>query len=66
MRNLVLVCVVAFAFCTTAMAGDIALSTQAGWFGQAAADREMQEIADNVTAVPVEQFTADDQTALAD
>jgi len=66
MKNLLLVFVVAFAFCTTAMAADIAISTQAGWFGQAAADREMQEIVDNVTAVPVEQFTADDQAALAD
>ena len=66
MRNLILVCVVALAFSATAMAGDIAISTQAGWFGQAAADREMQEIVDNVTAVAVEQFTADDQAALAD
>jgi hypothetical protein len=45
---------------------DIAISTQAGWFGQAAADREMQEIVDNVTAVSVELFTADQQDALAD
>ncbi|TKJ38869.1 MAG: hypothetical protein CEE38_04000 [Planctomycetes bacterium B3_Pla] len=44
----------------------IAISTQAGWFGQGAADREMQEIVDNVTAVPVEQFAADQQDALAD
>ena len=66
MKNLLLVLVVAFAFCTTAMAGDIAISTQAGWFGQAAADREMQEIVDNVTAVSIERFTADDQAALAD
>jgi len=66
MKNLVLVFVIAFAFCTTAMASDIAISTQAGWFGQGAADREMQEIADNVTAVSVEQFTANEQDALAD
>ncbi len=66
MRRLALVFIVAFAFSATAMAGDIALSTHAGWFDQAAADREMQEIADNVTAVPVEQFTADQQDALAD
>ncbi|MHC4570122.1 MAG: hypothetical protein ACYTE3_30735, partial [Planctomycetota bacterium] len=66
MKNIILAVLVAFAFSTAAMAGDIAISTQAGWFGQAAADREMQEIADNVTAVPVEQFTADDQAALAD
>ena len=66
MKNLVLVFVIAFAFSTTAMAIDIAISTQAGWFGQGAADREMQEIADNVTAVSVEQFAATDQDALAD
>lgn len=66
MKNLVLACIVAFAFCPMAAVADIAISTQAGWFSQEAADREMQEIVDNVTAVPVEQFTADDQAALAD
>ena len=66
MKNLMFVFVVAFAFSTTAMAVDIAISTQAGWFGQEAADREMQEIVDNVTTVPVEQFAADQQDALAD
>ena len=66
MKNLVLVCVVAFAFSATAMAAEIAISTQAGWFGQAAADREMQEIVDNVTAVSVERFASDQQDALAD
>lgn len=35
------------------MAIDIAISTQAGWFSQAAADREMQEIADNVTELTI-------------
>jgi hypothetical protein len=65
MRKLALVFVVAFAFSTTAMAVDIAISTQAAWFSQAAADREMQEIADNVTAVSVEQFAANEQAALA-
>jgi len=65
MKNIVLVFVVAFAFCPMAMASDIAISTQAGWFSQSAADREMQEIADNVTAVSVELFTANDQDALA-
>jgi len=48
------------------MAGDIAISTQAGWFSQEAADREAQEIVDNVTAVAVELFAADQQDALAD
>jgi hypothetical protein len=61
-----LVFVVAFAFCPMAMASDIAISTQAGWWSQAAADREMQEIADNVTAVSVELFATNEQDALAD
>ena len=65
MKNLALVFVIAFAFCSTAMASDIAISTQAGWWGQAAADREMQEIADNVTGASVEQFTPTNQAALA-
>ncbi len=65
MKHLVFVFVVAFAFSTTAMAIEIAISTQAGWFGQAAADREMQEIVDNVTAVSVEVFTPADLDALA-
>jgi len=65
MKNIILVLVVALGFCTMAMASDIAISTQAGWFGQAAADREMQEIADNVKAVSVELFTVNDHDALA-
>ncbi len=44
----------------------IAISTKAGWWGQDAADREAQEIVDNVTTVAVEQFTVDQQDALAD
>jgi hypothetical protein len=66
MKNLMLVFVVAFAFCPVAMASDIAISTQAGWFSQSAADREMQEIVDNVTAVSVELFSVNEQDALAD
>ena len=54
------------AFCTTAMASDVAISTQAGWFAQAAADREMQEIVDNVTDLLVEVFPANEQDALAE
>jgi hypothetical protein len=46
--------------------GDIAISTQAGWFSQDAADREMQKIVDNVTGASVEVFPADQQDALAD
>jgi hypothetical protein len=45
---------------------DIALSTQANWFGQAAADREMQEIINNVPGASVDVFTVNDQAALAD
>jgi len=66
MKKLMLVSVVALVFCTTAMASDIAISTQAGWFSQSAADREMQEIVDNVTAVSVELFPTSEQDALAD
>ncbi|MCP4259190.1 MAG: hypothetical protein GY774_17030 [Planctomycetes bacterium] len=66
MKSFVLVFVVAFAFSTTAMAVDIGISTQANWWSQGAADREMQEIVDNVTTVSVERFAADEQDALAD
>jgi hypothetical protein len=65
MRKLAFVFVIAFVFSSTAMAVDIAISTQANWWGQAAADREMQEIVDNVTAVSVERFAATEQDALA-
>ncbi|MBP7053556.1 MAG: discoidin domain-containing protein [Phycisphaerae bacterium] len=44
---------------------DIAISTRAGWFGQAAADREMQEIIDNVPA-HIKVFTLNDLDGLAD
>ena len=59
-----LILFVAFAFSTMATA-DIAISTQANWWSQGAADAEMQEIVDNVTAVPVERFTASQHPALA-
>ncbi len=65
MKRLALVLVIALAFSTKGMAVDIAISTQAGWYSQAAADREMQEIVDNITSVSVEVFTAADQDALA-
>ncbi|MDT8301293.1 MAG: PA14 domain-containing protein [Sedimentisphaerales bacterium] len=66
-KHLVFVFLVAFSFSSSAMAViDIAISTQAGWFSQGAADREMQEIADNVTGALVEQFGPNDQDALAD
>ncbi len=47
----------------TSVMASIAISTQAGWFGQAAADRESQEIADNVAGI--ELFTADQHADLA-
>ena len=47
------------------MAQDIGISTHAGWFGQAAADREMQEIVDNVSGLDITVFTPDDWDALA-
>jgi len=65
MRRLVLACVVALAFSTTAMAVDIAISTHAGWWPQDAADTEMQEIVDNVTGANVQLFAQADQAALA-
>ena len=65
MKNIVLVFGVALAFCATAMASDIAISTQAGWYGQAAADREMQEIVNNVKGVSIELFTDTQKAALA-
>jgi len=64
-KYLVFVFVAAFAFSSSAMAIDIAISTQANWWGQAAADREMQEIVDNVTSVAVERFSDSEQDALA-
>jgi len=66
MKNLVLALVVALAFCTAATAHEIAISTQANWWSQAAADREIQDIVDNVTGISIELFTVDEQDALAD
>ena len=66
MKKLLLACTIAVAFSTTAMALEIAISTQANWWSQAAADREIQEIVDSVTSVPVLRFTAAEHDALAD
>jgi len=63
---MVFVLVVAFAFSPMAIASDIAISTESNWWGQVAADREMQEIADNVVGASVEQFATNEQAALAD
>ncbi len=66
MKRLMLVLGIAFALSTVAAASDIAISTQANWWSQDVANVEMQKIADNVTDASVEQFTADDEAALAD
>ncbi len=47
---------VALALCPLATASDVAISTEISWIGQAAADREAQEIADNVTGGDVQIF----------
>ena len=66
MRKTALVCIATLVLSATAMASDIAISTQANWWSQTAADRETQEIVDNVKTVAVELFTAADHAALAD
>ncbi len=65
MKKIVLVFGVVFAFSTTAMAVEIAISTQGGWMGQGHADTEAQEIVDNVTGASIEVFTPTDLDALA-
>jgi hypothetical protein len=65
MKKIVLVFGVALAFCMSAMASDIAISTQAGWMGQATADTEAQEIVNNVRNVSIEVFTPTQLDALA-
>jgi len=44
---------------------EIAISTQANWWSQDAADREIQEIVDNVQGASVETFNVNEQDALA-
>lgn len=66
MRRLMLMLGIALLLSTMATAADIAISTHANWWPQDVADREMQEIADNVTGAGVELFPADQQDALAD
>jgi hypothetical protein len=66
MNKIVSVLIATLALSTMATASDIAISTQANWWTQEAADREMQEFVDNVNAASVERFTASQQVALAD
>lgn len=58
-----------FIFAGLTMAFDVAISTQAGWYSQDAADREMDElvaaIENNSSIGSIEVFTADDHPALA-
>ena len=64
MKKLLLVFAVAFTLCPTAMASDIAISTQAGWMSQGAADTGSQEIVNNVKGVSVQVFTPTQLDAL--
>jgi hypothetical protein len=67
MKTLVLAFGISLAFCTMAMTADIACSTMTNrwWWSEATAEREMQEIADSVSA-SVEVFTSTKQDLLAD
>jgi hypothetical protein len=65
MKKIILTFVVAFTFCTTAMASDIAISTQAGWMGQGTADTQAQIIVDNVENVSIDVFTSSQLDDLA-
>jgi len=66
MKRLLLASVIACTFSTRASAVDIAISTQANWWSQTAADRETQEIVNNVKGASVELFTSAQHAALAD
>jgi len=65
MKKVILSLAILLAFSTSAMAIDIAISTKAGWWGQAAADQEMQEIVNNVKGASVELFPVTALDALA-
>jgi len=65
MKKLLFVLAIGLAFSTTAMAVDIAISTKSGWWGQGAADQEMQDIVKNVKGASVQLFTVTDLAALA-
>lgn len=56
-----------FTFAGLAMAFDVGISSQANWWGQAAADREMAELEDAIkgSVGSVSNFPADDQASLA-
>lgn len=68
-RVLILALASMFIFAGMAMAFDVAISTQAGWYSQDAATREMDElvaaIQDNPSIGTVDVYTDADQAALA-
>jgi hypothetical protein len=66
MKNSMFVFAILLAFSASAMAVDIAISTQGGWMGQGHADTEAQEIVDSVTGVTIDVFTSTDHDALAE
>jgi len=66
MKKQVLIGIIVCVLGGTAMAGDVAIYTYANWWTQAAADREMQEVADNVTGTSVQLFSQEEEAALAD
>lgn len=65
MKKLLFALIIASAFSMPAMAVDIAISTKAGWWAQAAADQEVQDIVKNVKGASVQLFTVNDLAALA-
>jgi len=67
LRFLLIAMAILFVFTGLAMAFDVAISTQAGWWGQAAADVEMPALGDKIkgTATTVTIFAADKQADLA-
>ena len=64
---LLIAAVMFFAFTGLVMAWDVAISTQAGWWGQAAADVEMAALATKIKGTPtsVTTFAKDKQADLA-
>ncbi len=65
MKKIVLVLGLALACSTPARAIEIAISTQANWWSQAAADRETKLIVDSVKGATVKLFDATHQADLA-
>jgi hypothetical protein len=65
MRKLVVVSLFLIAFAGFSVAQELAISTQANWWGQEAADREWDELKAMVTGIPVTLFTVDQQAELA-